>query len=79
MDTLRTNRGGTLMSRMHEIGRLRDDAIEIIENEISSKNLEEWGYKSSFEFYMKEFYLKLYQWRFRNDFAYLLYEMYQTS
>jgi len=67
------------MAKMSEVGKLRDEAVKMVEKEYSAKGIEGLGYNSSFELYMCEYYYKLYQWRFRADFAFLLYEMYQTS
>lgn len=67
------------MAQMSQVGKLRDIGIEIIERELSAESMKVLGYSSSFELFMSEYYYKLYQWRFRADFAYRLYEMYQTS
>lgn len=64
---------------MTEVGRLRDEAVQMIEKECTSKSIETMGYTSAFHLFMDMYYSRLYSRRFNNRFAYVLYEMYQTS
>jgi hypothetical protein len=67
------------LGNMREVICLRDEAVGIIEKECKPDQITMMGYSSAFHLFMGMYYSKVYQWRFRADFTYLFYEMYQTS